>query len=156
MARPRQPIEVIQARGAKHLGKEEIKNRLEAELKPVSDNIIAPDYLNKKQKEEFYKYAAQLQRLKILGETDIDALARYVSANEMFIQAMKMLRRRDVKNDITQFEKWTNIYEKYYKIVRGCANDLGLTISSRCKLVVPGINKEEAPKENKFKKFEKA
>jgi len=40
-------------------------------------------------------------------------------------------------------------------MVRASANDLGLSISSRCKLVVPGANKEDTPKENKFKKFEK-
>lgn len=41
--------------------------------------------------------------------------------------------------------------EKLFKMSRQAANDLGLTISSRCKLVVPK-KQDETPK-NKFNKF---
>ena len=51
MAGQRLPIEVVQARGSKHLTKAEIQERKEREIKPVTDDIIAPDYLTKKQKD---------------------------------------------------------------------------------------------------------
>lgn len=153
--RQRLPIEVVQARGSKHLTKAEIQERQEREIKPITDDIIAPDYLTKKQKDIFYKLASQLEKLKIMGETDVDALARYIVANDSYVHATKQLRKSNVKNDPTLYDLWIRTQERSFKMVRASANDLGLTITSRCKLVVPGANKEETPKENKFKKFEK-
>ena len=155
MAGQRLPIEVVQARGSKHLTKAEIQERKEREIKPVTDDIIAPDYLTKKQKDTFYKLSAQLEKLKIMGETDVDALARYIVANDSYVHATKQLRKSEVKNDPMKYEAWSKIQERNFKMVRASANDLGLSISSRCKLVVPGANKEDKPKENKFAKFEK-
>lgn len=154
MAGQRLPLELVQARGSKHLTKAEIQERQEREIKPIADNIIAPAYLTKKQKDEFYKIADQLKKLKILGETDVDALARYITAKDMYENAVKQMRKKEVKNDPLLFDKWLSIQDKLFKQCRASANDLGLSISSRCKLVVPEANKE-TPKENKFKKFEK-
>ena len=153
MAGQRQPIELVLAKGSKHLTKAEIQERQDREVKPITDNIIAPDYLTKKQKDEFYRIAEQLKKLKIMGETDVDALGRYITANDFYIHAVKKLRSKDVKNDPLAFENWSRAQERYFKQCRAAANDLGLSISSRCRLVVP--EKGEAPKENKFKKFEK-
>lgn len=155
MAGQRLPIEVVQARGSKHLTKAEIQERQEREIKPITDDIIAPDYLSKKQKDTFYKLANQLEKLKIMGETDVDALARYIIANDAYVHATKQLRKSEVKNNPSLYESWSRIQERNFKMVRSSANDLGLSISSRCKLVVPGANKEDKPKENKFAKFEK-
>ena len=155
MAGQRLPLEVVQARGSKHLTKTEIQERKEREIKPIADDIIAPDYLTKKQKDTFYKLSSQLEKLKIMGETDVDALARYIVTNDAYVHATKQLRKSEVKNDIMKYESWSKIQERNFKMVRASANDLGLSISSRCKLVVPGANKEDKPKENKFAKFEK-
>ena len=154
MAGQRLPLEVVEARGSKHLTKAEIQERQDREIKPITDNIIAPDYLTKKQKDEFYRIADQLKKLKILGETDVDALARYITANDFYINAVKKMRSKVVKDDPIKFGAWAKIQERYFKQCRASANDLGLSISSRCKLVVPE-RKAETPKENKFKKFEK-
>lgn len=154
MAGQRLPLEVVEARGSKHLTKVEIQDRREREIKPITDNIIAPDYLTKKQKDEFYRIAEQLEKLKILGETDVDALGRYITANDFYINAVKKMRTKEVKDDPIKFSAWAKIQERYFKQCRASANDLGLSISSRCKLVVPA-KKDDKPKENKFKKFEK-
>lgn len=154
MAGQRLPLEVVKARGAKHLTKAEIQEREAREVKPITDNIIAPSYLTKKQKDEFYEIAEKLTKLKILGETDVDALARYVTARTMYENAVKQMRKPVVKNDPFLFEKWLKVQDKLFKQCRASANDLGLSISSRCKLVVPET-KKETPKENKFKRFEK-
>lgn len=154
MAGQRQPLELVMAKGSKHLTKAEIKDRQEREIKPITDDIIAPVYLTKKQKNEFYKLSRQLEKLKIMGETDVDALARYIVANDFYVNAVKQMRKPEVKNNPILFESWAKIQERYFKQCRQSANDLGLSISSRCKLVVPQ-GKTETPKENKFKKFEK-
>ena len=154
MARPRKPIEVVIADGKKHLTKSEIEERRDREVKPIGDNIIAPNYLTQKQKDEFYKIADQLKKLKILGETDVDSLGRYITAKDMYENAVRQMRKSSVKNNPIIFEKWLKIQDKLFKQCRASANDLGLSISSRCRLVVPET-KTETPKENKFKKFEK-
>ena len=154
MAGQRQPIELVKAKGAKHLTKAEIAEREQSEVRPITDNIIAPEYLTKKQRETFDRLAEQLKALKIMGETDVDALARYITANDFYINAVKKMRSKEVKNNPVEFTAWARIQERYFKQCRSAANDLGLTISSRCRLVVPE-RKTETPKENKFKKFEK-
>lgn len=154
MAGQRLPLELVQARGSKHLTKAEIQERQEREIKPIADNIIAPAYLTKKQTKEFYKIADQLNKLKILGETDVDALGRYITSKDLYENAVKQMRKKEIKNNPVLFEKWVKILDKLFKQARASANDLGLSISSRCKLVVPEA-KTETPKENKFKKFEK-
>lgn len=154
MAGQRLPIELVQARGSKHLTKAEIQERQAREIKPITDDIIAPAYLTKKQVEEFYTIADQLKKLKIMGETDVDALGRYITSRALYENAVKQLRKKEIKEDPFLFDRWLTIQDKLFKQCRASANDLGLSISSRCKLVVPETNKE-TPKTNKFKKFEK-
>ena len=154
MSGQRQPIELVIANGKKNLTKAEIQARRDSEIKPITDDITAPDFLTKRQKDDFYKIAEQLQKLKIMGETDVDALGRYIVANDFYVNAVKQMRKPEVKRDAFAFEAWSKIQERYFKQCRSCANDLGLTISSRCRLVVPAT-KEPPKKENKFSKFEK-
>lgn len=154
MAGQRQPIDLVVAKGKKHLTKGEIEERRKSEVKPLTDDIAPPAFLTKKQKDEFNKISGQLQELKIMSETDVDTLARYIVANTFYINAVRKLRSRNVKDNPVLFEKWLKIQEKMFNQARACANDLGLSISSRCKLVVPAAEKTEE-KSNKFKKFEK-
>ena len=49
----KQPVDLVLANGRKHLTKEEIEQRRSQEVKVDCDNIIAPSYLTKKQKEKF-------------------------------------------------------------------------------------------------------
>jgi P27 family predicted phage terminase small subunit len=154
MAGQRQPIELVIAKGNKHLTKAEIEARRNSEVKPLTGDILPPAYLTKKQKAEFNKISGQLQELKIMSETDVDTLARYIVANTFYIDSVKKLRSKEVRNDPELFESWLKIQEKMFKQCRASANDLGLSISSRCKLVVPATEKQEE-KPNKFKKFEK-
>ena len=155
MAGQRLPIEIVESRGSKHLTKKEIESRRSSEVKPISDGIAPPDYLTVNQNKTFSKISEQLKKLKIMGETDVDALARYVLANDFYIHAVRQMRKKEVKNDPIAFEAWSKVQERYFKQCRSSANDLGLSITSRCKLVVPET-KTEAPKDNKFKRFEKS
>ena len=92
MAGQRQPIELVIANGKKNLTKAEIEERRAAEVQPCTDEIVAPSYLTATQKKRFSKLADQLQKIKIMGETDCDTLARYVTAQELYEQAVKDLR----------------------------------------------------------------
>ena len=162
MAGPRQPVKLIMAKGAKHLTKKEIKERTSSEVQPCTYGIAAPSYLMAKQKRQFETIADQLQRIGIMGETDNDTLARYITAQGLYEQAVKDLRmiQKDRPKDATpgQMGEWATLLDtldkrvdRYFKQATNAASKLGLTITDRCKLVVP--QSAEQPKTNKFAKF---
>lgn len=169
MARPREPVELIIAKGKKHLTKAEIEARQNEEVAPCTDDLTPPSYLTAAEKRRFEKLAGQLTKIKIMGETDVETLARYVSAQTLYEKATKDLRKLDKeqpkRDDYDQREDyffaldiWTKanetavkLQDRYFKQATASARELGLTISSRCKLVAPV--KDEAPPENKFSKF---
>ena len=62
MSGPRQPIELVVAKGAKHLTKAEIDSRRKSEIAPLDGDLTPPSYLSKKQTQEFVKIADQLKR----------------------------------------------------------------------------------------------
>ena len=164
MAGQRQPIDLVIAKGKKHLTKSEIEERKSSELQPCTDGIAAPSFLTAKQKKEFNKIANQLKTLNVMGETDCDALARYNTAQDQYEQTIKDIRAvqkdrpKGEAADVVTIAKWAAILERldmrldrYFKQAQTAAGALGLTISSRCRLVAPVV--EEKPKENKFAKF---
>ena len=151
MARPRQPIKLLEIKGKKHLTKEEIRQREADEVKPVPKGIKPPAYLSETQKKLFRKLAKQLSKLEIMGETDNDALARLVIAQERFEEANEIMNKVDFFDDEKQYEVASRVYAKRLDELRKLASDLGLTISSRCKLVVPKAPEKKT--ENKFSRF---
>lgn len=154
MAGQRQPLALIEAKGAKHLTKAEKAEREAREVKPCTDDITPPSYLTKKQKEEFNRIADQLNKLKILGETDVDTLARYILARDTYIKLTKQIQKKAIYEDPILLDKYMKNQDRAFKQCHTAAKSLGLTIADRCRLIVPEI-KTETPKENKFKKFEK-
>ena len=150
--RNKEPIALVQAKGKKHLTKAEIEQRKSEELNVPNDSIEAPAYLIKSQKAEFDRIAKILIDLEIMTNLDCDALAGYIVARDGWVNAGKMLRSKDVKNDPFIFDKWTKIEDRYRKQMRSAAHDLGLTITSRGKIVAP-IKETPAPPENKFAVF---
>lgn len=166
MAGAKQPIELVIANGKKHLTKAEIEDRRNTEPKPCTDDLKAPAYLTAPEKKRFNKLAAQLVKLKIMGETDVETLARYVTAQGLYEQAVKDLRavQKERPEDATAEEMmvWADMLDtldkrvdRYFKQATAAAGKLGLTISDRCKLVVPAGAESEKPV-NKFNKFGKA
>lgn len=151
MARPRQPIELIEAKGKKHLTKAEIETRKNSELKVDLKEVKAPDYLPKKLVDEFNDIANKLLQIGIMTELDEDCLARYLLSKQNYLQYTSLLNKATKQNKIIEMEKLMTMQDKAYKQTRAAANDLGLTIASRCKLVMPET--KEPPKENKFSKF---
>lgn len=151
MARPRQPTDLILLNGKKHLTKKEIKERKNSEVNAPADNIEPPSYLPDNLKKEFIKISKQLVDIGIMANLDCGTLARYIVNEYSYQKVTKKLLKTGVEND-----KYIDLLlkqEKLFKMCRQGASDLGLTISSRCKLVIPKA--DEKPKENKFAKFEK-
>lgn len=154
MAGQRQPLELIIAKGDKHLTKAEIAERRAREVKPCTDDITAPRYLTAKQKEEFDRISEQLKKIKIFGETDVDTLARYILSRDLYLKLTKQIQKKAILEDPILLDKYMKNQDRAYKQCHTAAKSLGLTIADRCRLVVPEI-KTEVPKENRFARFEK-
>lgn len=155
------PLRVIKGNArSNHITKHEMKKRLahEEKMRGPTENIIAPPYLTAVQKKEFDDIAKELLKLEIFSELEIDVLARYLDSKYQYVQVVKDLRK--MKPTITVEEngkKQTFENEDYRKLLRtkntlfnecrAAATDLGLTISSRLKLVFPGDTGDKAPSE---------
>lgn len=156
MAGQRQPIDLLIYKGKKNLTKKEIKERKAQEIKAPNDKVNAPSYLPEELKKEFDEIASELINIGIMSNLDNDALARFLLSKKMYLDVTESLLKI---NPITpegeaneDYNKLLNSQDKLFKQSRAAASDLGLTISSRCKLVIPK-SKDEKPKTRQEKKF---
>lgn len=164
--RKKQPLSVIQGKGrSNHLTKKVIKEREEQEkaLRGFTDDIKAPNYLTKKQKDEFNVLAGELVRLNIFSNLDVDGLARYIDARDEYIKIVKLLRttkpgskvkvekgQATLAND--EYAKLSRVKNLLFKECQSAASELGLSITSRLKLVIPKVD-DNKPKSEFEKKF---
>ena len=149
MARPKQPISLIQAKGKKHLTKSEIEERKSKEVKAANDKVEPPSYLPETLKKEFRRIASELIKVEIMTNLDCEALARFVVSEYNYQKVTKKMLKTGVDND--KYFNYILMQDKLFKQSRQAASDLGLTISSRCKLVTPTKQDDKPP--NKFSKF---
>ncbi|MFG6393836.1 MAG: phage terminase small subunit P27 family [Lachnospiraceae bacterium] len=164
MARPREPIDLIAAKNKKHLTKAEYNSRKNSEITAPADNIKPPSFLTKKEKDKFNEIAGQLKDIGIMTNLDCDTLARYIRASTEYEKITKQLVKikfvpnkgswteaeEQLEEQAGQYNFLQKIQARLEKQCNASARELGLTISSRCKLVIPKA-KEEKPV-NKFMK----
>lgn len=147
MARPKQSVELLLLKGRKHLTKTEIEERKSSQIKAPADKVRAPSYLSDDLKKDFKKLSKQLIDLEIFSNLDVDTLARYLIAQDLYLKFTKKITSEEFVFD----EKIIAAQDKYFKQCRQCALDLGLTISSRCKLAIPKQEEKEAdPRDKRF------
>lgn len=160
--RNKQPLQVILGNGrSKHLTKDEIKKRQnhEEKMRGSTENIVAPSYLTAVQKKEFVELSEKLVALDIFSELDVDSLARYLDSKYQYLQLVKDMRKMKPTETVEQSngKKITIANEDYPKLARvkntlfnecrSAAADLGLTITSRLKLVIPSPSTVEGKSE---------
>lgn len=155
MAGARQPTNLLLLKGKKHFTKAELKQRLSREVNAASDKIAPPAFLkSKQQKQKFIDLACGLLDANIMSNLDCDALARYIQSEEKYLQYEDFTNRIiELINCFDEPEKamltyakalkeYEGLRDKAFRQCRAAAADLGLTITSRCRLTVP---KREEP-----------
>lgn len=138
--RNKQPLSVILGKGrSNHLTKDVIAKRQEQEekVKGFTDNIVAPTYLTAAQKKEFDRISSELVRLKIFSNLDVDSLARYIDSRDQYINLVKLIRKVKATDDFKKYAQMQRSKNYLFGECRSAASDLGLTITSRLKLVIP-------------------
>lgn len=133
------PQKVIEMRGKSHQTKAEKEERVNSE--PQTEEIKrlrAPDYLPETLRMEFNELGQQLIKAKLACKLDRDVIARYLMSR----QAWTLAHERALDSLMFDTEPkvvggWTKIANQYFNQCQSCASAMGLTITSRCKLVVP-------------------
>ena len=177
MAGQRQPTDLVVMKGKKHLTKAEIEARKNAEVVAPNDKVKPPAYLTPEQKKKSRKLSKELLEIKLIANVDCDALARLLIAQDQYIEITDKIRETPLMVDVPVYEMRENpdtgeqervqvgtrevvngererlmiIQDRCMKQCRQGASDFGMTVSSRCRLVVPKA-KETKP-ENKFAKY---
>lgn len=153
MGGPRQPTELVKAKGKKHMGQAEEAQRMAKEPKRPDGGgvqIRAPAWLPEGLRGEFNDLRAQLVELKIFDRVDRDTLARYLVAQRSFVEAAKLADAAIARKDSDGAREWSAVQDRYFKQARNCATDLGMTITSRCRLVIPDGGGQMDPETEQF------
>ena len=137
MARPRKPIAVLEAEGKSHMTKKEIEERREQELKVPFTNVKPPSYLNNKQKRKFKDIANKLLALGIMTELDVDCLAMYIISHDIYLSYTETIVKLLDEGDLEMVKDVQTMQDKAFRQAHTAARSLGLTITDRCKIVIP-------------------
>lgn len=138
----RQPTDLVVMNGRKHLSRAEEDARRDAEVRvPPPVRTKPPKWLPKELHAEFRALGKQLLAVGLYAALDADTLGRYLIAHHEWIAATAEVQRAlsASPRDVEAVDAWGRIQERYFKQARNCANDMGLTVSSRCRLVLPSV-----------------
>lgn len=145
MAGQRQPIDLVLAKGKKHLTKREIEERQATEPRVAKvKSLRPPDYLPEDLRMEFVKLSKELGKIGLLSKLDCDVLARYFMSRESWLAAHRRAIQEMNCGDAKEAGKWARIEKTYFDQCHTCAANMGLTISSRCRLVMPKLPEDPA------------
>ena len=149
MAGKRQPTDVVIANGRKHLSRAEEAERRAGEVK-VSPARTAkpPKWLQETLKKDFRALGKRLIAAGLYTDLDADTLGRYLVAQHQWELATREAEKALGHLDPEEADDWGKIQERYFKQARNCANDMGLTVTSRCRLVVPDTGKQATEDSN--------
>lgn len=148
MARPREPIDLLIAKGKKHLTKAEIEERRAQEIDVPFTDIEPPKFLPKSFHKEFYEISDKLKAIGIMTELDTVSLAQYLIAKQNYISytamLLKIIKRNSDPNkpylnedDVAENTKIQALQDRALRQCQTCARDLGLTITSRARIAIP-------------------
>lgn len=134
----RQPTDVLVANGNKHLSRAEEDARRDREVHvPPPEQVTPPKWLAKKHHKEFLEIGEILRRSGLYTDLDRDVLGQFLVARDRWYRADKLASAAIREKDEGKAKDWTSIQGTYFKQCRQCAEAMGLSISSRCRLVVP-------------------
>ncbi len=148
----RQRLSVLEGNGRKHLTKAEKAERAAKEINlPKPKTMKVPKWLPEEYRKAFRDLAREILKADMGAATlDSDTIGRYVVAQAGYTDMLPIIQNAMVNGDGEELSEATKIQDRYFKQARACANDLGLTITSRCRLVLPESRK---PEENPFEQM---
>lgn len=145
MAGKRQPTALIEAAGRKHMSRAEADARRDREVfVPPAKQFNPPGWLLKKHHQEFLSLAQKLADCGLYTELDADIIAQYVVARADWVAARKLAARAIREKDLRAAREWTSVQAAYFKQARQAGEAMGLSVTSRCRLVLPQGMEQQA------------
>lgn len=134
----RQPIDLIKVNGRKHLSKSEEAERRSFEPSVATPAVVVPPkWLPKRYHNEFLEIGQLLLDSGLYTELDKDVLGQYFTSRDGWLKANKKAMVAIRADDERLAQSWTTVQNTYFRQARQCAESMGLSITSRCRLVVP-------------------
>lgn len=98
MGRRAKPVELLVLNGKKHLTKEEIQKRRDAEakLKPPADAVKPPSWLSKEARKVWKRVIASLDPLKIVTNADVEQLAMFCDAAARYAECSQIIAKEGI------------------------------------------------------------
>ncbi|MGG0754256.1 phage terminase small subunit P27 family [Brevibacillus laterosporus] len=154
LARRAKPLELHLVQGNQsRLTKKEIEERQQAEerLKPKTNKVRPPSWLDKVAKAEFKRLAKELAEIDLVTNVDVNALATYCDAYSDYVQCTKIIQEEGLIVEHTNKAGETNSVphplltkkKQLHDQMRSLAIEFGLTPSARAGLAKP--KKEPKP-----------
>lgn len=138
MAGKRQPTDLVAANGRKHMTQAEEDQRRDQEVHvPPPDAAVPPKWLPKRLHGEFREIGEILRTAGLYAELDRDVLGQYFLARERWLKADRKAASAIKADDEKLAREWTSVQGAYFKQARQCAEAMGLSVTSRCRIVVP-------------------
>lgn len=157
MPGPRQPTDLLKATGRKHLSQQEEDQRRDREVHvPPPDEAAPPRWLLKKFHREFREIGEILRLAGLYTDLDRDVLGQFLVARDRWVRADKLASAAIRDKDEKLAKEWTAVQGAYFKQCRQCAEAMGLSISSRCRLVVPEVLATAAKEADETDEFTRA
>ena len=154
MPGPRMNTDALKERGRKHLSKTEEAERRAGEVQvPKAKTAKPPKWLPEELAKDFRAIGKKLIAAGIYTDLDADTLGRYLVAQRQYTAAFRKVQDFLDEENLEEATGWSKLQEKYFNQARACANDMGLTVTSRCRLVVPQSAGQPTEDDNPFLKL---
>ena len=163
MAGARQSAAMLEMNGTAHMSAAELNERRDREVHvAIPDRAEPPKWLAKKHHAEYRRIGEILLAAGLFTELDRDVLGQYFVAFEQWLLASRKLNAAMRRNgeaeakaakeqgeDATAAKAeaiaaaredartWSGIQKASFSQARQCADSLGLSVTSRCRIVVP-------------------
>ena len=139
MPGPRQRLAVLEGNGRKHLSKSEKAQRADQEVDlPKRKALRVPKWLPECCRKEFRALAKDLLKADLgTAQLDADTIGRYIVAQANYTQTLSIVHAALADHDGDALKEATKVLDTYFKQARACANDMGMTITGRCRMVLP-------------------
>ena len=141
MAGARQSAAMLELNGTAHMSRAELDARRDSEVHvAVPDRAEPPKWLARKHHGEYRRIGEILLAAGLYCELDADVLGQYFVAFDQWLNASRKLNAamRSKAEDAGEAAKlWSGIQKTAFSQARQCADSMGLSVTSRCRIVVP-------------------
>lgn len=157
MPTPKRSVAQLRASGSRHYSQAELAEREAREVKvPAADaalqesSIPAPEWLPDSLRGRFAELAAILESMHLMTILDADTLGRYLVAENSYKRATNQLNAAFSRGDAAEAQKWSSVQDRFFNQCRAIGDDLGMSVSARCRLETPPVAAEAEPDADLF------